>query len=177
MKDCSIFSFNMSLKHLILLLLIRGFCEGEIIRKCFTLNNITTNQGLTYVSWNTRLNLVEVDAHCPNGLIHFGQMAYSIPIYKNDFCMSENCSYVNGRRYTSCDCCKRPGYRTECHWYSPVDADCGTSQECKLSIEMVDLSEHCANQTDYPCDQGYCQSRWVEVRYECIQGMDKKVVV
>ena len=164
------------LKYLTLLL-VCGFCDADFVQKCFTLNKIKKSDGSYDYSWETRLTTVQIDVHCPNGFISLSKMVFSIPNYENHFCISEDCQ-IDSRGYTKCDCCKRQSYSSECSLNSPNDVQqnvhCNTRQACNLSIGMVDLSEHCERQISYPCDPGYCKSRWVEVHYKCVKGMNNK---
>ena len=164
------------LKYLTLLL-VCGFCDGDFVQKCFTLNKIKKSDGSYDYSWGTRLTTVQIDVHCPNGFISLSKMVFSIPNYENHFCISEDCQ-IDSRGYTKCDCCKRQSYSSECSLNSPNDVQqnvhCNTRQACNLSIGIVDLSEHCERQISYLCDPGYCKSRWVEVHYKCVQGMNNK---
>ena len=40
----------------------------------------------------------------------------------------------------------------------------------------MDLSGHYATPINYSCDQGWCNSRWVKVEYDCVPGMDIKLL-
>ena len=159
--------------------MICGFCNGEIVQKCFTLNKIIPTQGDIYFDWQNRITKVSVNLHCTNGLLHIHQMTFSIPTHKIHTCLSSKCS--DNVRYQSCDCCKKPIYsRLLCYQYSQVyiqsKNDCESRKECSLSIDIMDLSGCCGNQTNYSCDQGWCFSRWVEVDYTCVPGMDMKLL-
>ena len=167
------------LKHVVVISLICRLCNGENIQKCFTLNKIRPNEGDKYFDWQNRLTKVSVNLHCTNTLIHIRQMTFSIPTNEIHKCFAEECSDNVG--YKSCACCRKPPYsRQLCHHYSQVDTQwkdhCEWRKECSLSIDIMDLSGHCANETNYSCDQGWCYSRWVEVDYTCVPGMDMELL-
>ena len=66
------------LKYLVFLLLKCRLCSGVIIQKCFTLEKVTTTQGDVYYDWENRLYMAKVNPLCPNGLIRFRRMTFSI---------------------------------------------------------------------------------------------------
>ena len=171
-------SFNMPmiLKYTVVLFLICGFSYGKMAQKCFTLSKVIHNQVTEYYHWDDRPLLVQVDLHCPNGLIHFGHMIFSIPKDKDDACRSEQC-FNTTKTLKTCKCCEKPGNAKVCSFNdSAVDdqekAFCEIRQNCNITVGIVDLSEHCATQIEYACDQGHCKSRWIEVNYECVAGMN-----
>ena len=162
------------LKYTVLLVLICRISCGKMIQKCFTLNKSIKDNGLVYFNWGSRPLEVQVDLHCPQGRIHFGQKIFSIPKDIQDACSSEQCFDI-GRTLKTCECCEKPDYSKVCSYNdSSFDvhqkALCETRQNCSLSIDIMDLGEHCATEIEYSCHPGHCKSRWVEVNYECVAG-------
>ena len=168
-----------SIKYVVIISLICRLCNGENIQKCFTLNKIIPDKGNISFDWQNRRTNTNVNLHCTNGLILIRQITFSIARYEIHKCLVEECSDNVG--YQRCACCRKPLYSAQlCNRYSQVDTQsknyCESRKECSISIGIMDLSGYCANQKYYSCDQGWCYSRWVEVHYTCVPGMDMKLL-
>ena len=160
------------LKYAVVILFICGFCNGENIQKCFGLNKIKPTNGNAYYHWEQRNKTLKVNLFCHNGHIRFGNITFSIP--KDDMCNAETCEAFDG--FSSCDCCNTTFDPTHvCNFYPSAKAYrkvCELRKICSFLIGIQDLREHCVKKIDYPCEPGWCKSRWLEVNYDCVPGMD-----
>ena len=94
--------------------------------------------------------MVKVNPHCPDGLISFRWVTFSVPKYAIDKCLTNKCD--NKVADIRCDCCKKPSDLSHvCHDNSSLNAEwktyCESRQEySSIPIGIVDLSGHCATQ-------------------------------
>ena len=157
-------------------LLCYELCDGEVIQKCFGLNEIRNYQTQDYYyDYSRREKVVHVDISCGNEFIHLGNIVYSISHYDNYLCHMPNCTHYGIQQYSRCDCCKsrfNPAY--ECKISSQFSyqqkKSCERKRQCKVTMYIVDLSSYCYKHLQYQCDKELCNSRWVDVYYECLPG-------